>query len=81
MQLLLHLKSFKKLLQVRDEVDNGRYDEHCDEYTPSPVAWGKVAITHGTHCDHDQVVGLKECEVIINIDTKEVVKYTYPVRE
>ena len=77
-QFLLHLESFKQLLQVRDKVDDGRYDEDCDEHTPSPVFWGKVAVTHGTHRDHDEVVGLKECEVVVDVNAKEVVKHTYP---
>ena len=78
-QFLLHLKCFKQFLKVRNEVDKGGYDEHCDEDTPSPVFRGDITISHSAHGDHDKVVGLKEREVITNVNTKEVVKYTYPV--
>ena len=80
-QFSLHLKGLKKLLQVRNEVDKCGYDEHGDENTASPVCWCDVTITHGTHGNHDKVIGIKEGEVIVDVDTKEVVKYTYPVRE
>ena len=66
---------------MRDEIDDGRYYEHCDEHTASPVCWGKIAVTHSAHRDHDQVVGLKECQVVVNVNTKEVMKHTNPVRE
>ena len=64
---------------MRDEVDDGGYDEHCDKQAASPVTRGEIAITHSAHGDHNKVVGLKEGDGFF-IDTKEVVKYTYPVK-
>ena len=74
MQFLLHLESFKKFLQVGDEVDDGGDDEDSDEETTGPVTRGKVTISNCAHGYHDKVVDLEEGEIVVN--AKEVVKYT-----
>ena len=78
-QLLLHLKGLKELLQVRNEVDDGREDKDGDENSTGPVLRSEVAVSDGAHGDHEEVVGLKEGEVVTSVDAKEVVKKTCPV--
>ena len=73
-QLLLHLKCLKQVLQLRYEEDDGRDDKDGDEKSTCPVARGKVTVAYRAHGNQDEIVGLEEGEVVVMVDAKEMVE-------
>ena len=75
-QLLLNLVSLVQFFQTWNEIHQSRDYEYGNKEPSSPMSWIDVTIANSTHCDQDEVVGVKERDFHVN--SKEMMKNTCP---
>ena len=78
MELLLHVKSLKKFLQLWDKVDEGSDDEEGNQELPCPVFGSDITVADCTESHKHKPAGVKKGDFLFVVNTLNVVEEAHP---